>query len=307
MKLRRLLFEAGNAALRPLGLHLGRLEGDFQTSVPKHALHDMILASLTDVWGRWYEAMKADNSVGYTPKIAKNEFTGRVLDFLNDYRTFAGKNRRSGGLLLNNTLSLFAAAAYFDAPTVIDSGTYTGNSAWALSRACPRATIQSFDITHVALRHREPGVTYHLGDWSGILTSPVAGDAAFWFFDDHVDQLRRVEECAARNVRYLVFDDDTPVNASHTGHNTASFPKLSFIYSEPLHQVSQIEWHRLGLDFAVQIDHERLTRAKTLISHYSRLPDLFPATGCTYQWPLAVAVLKPLSTIAEERRRGSVA
>jgi hypothetical protein len=104
-----------------------------------------------------------------------------------------------------------------------------------------------------------------------------------------------------------VFDDDTPVNASHTGHNTASFPKLSFIYSEPLHQVSQIEWHRLGLDFAVQIDHERLTRAKTLISHYSRLPDLFPATGCTYQWPLAVAVLKPLSTIAEERRRGSVA
>ena len=129
MKLRRLLFEAGNAALRPLGLTLGRLEGDFQTSAPKGTLHDLILVSLTDVWGHWYDAMAADDSIGYTPKITKREFTERVLDFLDDYRTFTGKNMRSGGLLLNNTLSLFAVAAYFDAPTIIDSGTYTGNSA----------------------------------------------------------------------------------------------------------------------------------------------------------------------------------
>jgi hypothetical protein len=307
MKLRRLLFEAGNAALRPLGLHLGRLEGDFQTSAPKGALDDLILASLTDVWGRWYDAMAADGSVGHTPKIAKSEFTGRVVDFLNEYRTFTGKNMQSGGLLLNNTLSLFAAATYFDAPTIIDSGTYTGNSAWALSRACPGATIRSFDITHVALRHREPGVTYHLGDWSGIVTSPVSGGAAFGFFDDHVDQVRRVEECAARNVRYLVFDDDTPVNASHTGHNTASFPKLSFIYSEGLRRASLVEWHRLGRDFSVPIDRERLDRAWALIAHYSRLPDLFPTTGCTHQWPLAVVVLKTPPTGSDERERVAVA
>jgi len=302
MKLRRLLFEAGNAALRPLGLHLGRLEGDFQTSAPKGVLYDLILESITDVWGRWYDAMAADCSVGYTPKITKDEFTVRVVGFLHEYRTFTGKNMRSGGLLLNNTLSLFAAAAYFDAPTIIDSGTYTGNSAWALSRACPGAAIQSFDITHVALRHREPSVTYHLGDWSGIVTRPVSV-AAFGFFDDHVDQVRRVEECAARNVRYLVFDDDTPVNASHTGHNTASFPKLSFIYSDPLRRASLVEWHRLGRDFTVPIDHERLDRARSLIVHYSRLPDLFPTTGCTHQWPLAVVVLKTPPTGSEERGR----
>jgi len=302
MKLRRLLFEAGNAALRPLGLHLGRLEGDFQTSAPKGALYDLILESLTDVWGHWYDAMAADGSVGHSPKIAKSEFTGRIVDFLDEYRTFTGKNMRSGGLLLNNTLSLFAATTYFDAPTIIDSGTYTGNSAWALSRACPGAAIQSFDITHVALRHREPSVTYHLGDWSGIVTRPVSV-AAFGFFDDHVDQVRRVEECAARNVRYLVFDDDTPVNASHTGHNTASFPKLSFIYSDPLRRASLVEWHRLGRDFTVPIDHERLDRARSLIAHYSRLPDLFPTTGCTHQWPLAVVVLKTPPTGSEERGR----
>jgi hypothetical protein len=299
MKLRRLLFEAGNSALRPMGLHLGRLEGDFQTSVPRTALHDMILASLTDAWGRWYEMMSADESVAYSPEITKADFTSRITEFLTEYCEFTGKNMRSGGLLLNNTLSLFAAAAYFDAPTMIDSGTYTGNSAWALSRACPRAAIHSFDITHVALRHREPRVTYHLGDWSGIVNEPIPGRAAFGFFDDHVDQVRRLEECASRNVRFLVFDDDTPVNATHTGHNSASFPKLSFIYSEPLRKTAVLEWRRLSKDFAVPIDRDRLERAKALISHYSRLPDLFPVTGCTHQWPLAVVVLKPAITAKE--------
>jgi hypothetical protein len=303
MKLRRLLFEAGNSVLRPLGLNLGRLEGDFQTSIPKAALHDMVISSLSEVWGHWYDKMAADDSVAYAPNITKADFTARIVDFLSEYREFTGKNMRAGGLLLNNTLSLFAAAVYFEAATIIDSGTYTGNSAWALSRACPSATIRSFDITHVALRHREPSVTYHLGDWSGIVTRPISGRAAFGFFDDHVDQVRRLEECAARNVRYLVFDDDTPVNATHTGHNAASFPKLSFVFSESLHQCSLLEWHRLGKDFAVPIDYERLQRAKALISHYSRLPDLFPATGCTHQWPLAVVVLKPEFTTPEDGER----
>jgi hypothetical protein len=291
MKVRRLLFEAGNAALRPLGLHLGRLEGDFQTSVPTNALYDLILASLTDVWRQWYDTMASDASIDYAPRITKAAFTERILHFLSEYREFTGKNMRSGGLLLNNTLSLFAAAAYFDAPTVIDSGTYTGNSAWALSRACPRAAIHSFDITHVALRHREPGVAYHLGDWAGIVKEPVSGPPAFGFFDDHVDQVRRVEECAARNVRYLVFDDDTPVNATHTGHNAASFPKLSFMYSEPLHHTSVIQWQRLGHSFAVPIDHSRLAQTKLRVAHYSRLPDLFALTGCTHQWPLSLIVI----------------
>jgi hypothetical protein len=292
MKLRRILFESGNAVLRPLGLHLGRLEGDFQTSVPKGTLHDMILASLTDVWGRWYDTMATDRSVGHTPSISRAEFTSRILTFLREYRAFTEKNMRSGGLLLNNTISLFAAATYFDAPTIIDSGTYTGNSAWALSRACPRAVIHSFDITHIALRHREPNVTYHLGDWAGIVKEPLFGPAAFGFFDDHVDQVRRVEECAARNIRYLVFDDDNPVNATHYGHNPKSFPKISFVYSETLRNVSQLEWSWLGREIAVDVDHERLDRARSHIAHYSRLPDLFATTGFKQQWPLSVVVLR---------------
>jgi hypothetical protein len=150
-------------------------------------------------------------------------------------------------------------------------------------------------------------VTYHLGDWSGIVREPFSGRPAFGFFDDHVDQIRRLEECVARNVRYLVFDDDTPVNASHNGHNSASFPKLSFMYSEPLKNVSMVEWQRLGRHYAVPIDHERLQRAKSHVAHYSRLPNLYSTTGCTDQWPLALVVLKDRAPARPGGERESLA
>jgi hypothetical protein len=292
MSIRRILFEAGNKALHPLGLCLGRTEADFQTTVPQGSLQKLIKEALTVVWGRWYDATAADSTVLYPPSITKEDFTSRIIRFVDEYREFNGKNTRSGGLFLNNTISLFAAATYFDPPTLIDSGTYTGNSAWALSRACPSGDIHSFDITHIALRHRVPRATYHLGDWAGFFKEPLPGRPVFAFFDDHVDQIRRIEECAERNVRIVVFDDDTPVNATHNGHNEHSFPKASFAFWESARTVKALNWELRGRKFEVPIDGARLEHARGLIAHYSRLPDLYPVTGFTHQWPLSMAILR---------------
>lgn len=292
MKLIRLIFEAGNRALRPLGLCIGRIEADFQTSVPVGALHDLIMEALMDVWGRWYDVMESRSDVAIPPQLSRKEFIDRIANFVGAYRDFSGKNVRSGGLFLNNTVSLFAICAYFQPPTIVDSGTFTGNSAWALSRACPSARVQSFDITHVALKHREPGVNYHLGDWSRIITAPFDCDRALAFFDDHVDQIRRIEECAERNVRIVVFDDDTPVNATHNGHNSHSFPKASFAFWESARTTKALSWELRGHKFEVPIDWTRLDGARELIAHYSRLPDLYPVTGFTHQWPLSLVILR---------------
>ena len=291
MKLRRALFETANAALRPLGLHIDRTDADYRTSIPQDHLLDLIVDALVDEWGRWYDSMTTAAPIHARSKKTRDHFVRGVADFLREYRLFTGKNSHSGGLFLNNTISLFAVASFFDAPTVIDSGTYTGNSAWALARACPDSAIHSFDITHVALRHREPRVTYHLGDWAGIVREPFPGAPALGFFDDHVDQVQRLEECVARNVKYVVFDDDTPVNATHNGHNERSFPKISFMFSSALLEVPALEWQRLGREHRVPIDHDRLRSAKSNIAYYSRLPDLFPITGFTHQWPLSLVIL----------------
>jgi hypothetical protein len=292
MKMRRLLFEAGNNVLRPFGLCIGRIEADFQTSVPMGSLRDLIMEGLMDTWGRWYDEMAVAGDVPIRPQLGREEFLQKIVNFVRDYRDFSGKNVRSGGLFLNNTVSLFAVCAYFQPSMIVDSGTYTGNSAWALARACPNASVQSFDITHVALRHRESAVTYNLGDWSQIIRVPMGCNRAFAFFDDHVDQIRRIEECAERNVRIVVFDDDTPVNATHNGHNEHSFPKASFAFWESARTVKALNWELRGRKFEVPIDGARLEHARGLIAHYSRLPDLYPVTGFTHQWPLSMAILR---------------
>jgi hypothetical protein len=64
------------------------------------------------------------------------------------------------------------------------------------------------------------------------------------------------------------------------------------VYSEILRNVSQLEWSWLGREIAVDVDHERLDRARSHIAHYSRLPDLFATTGFKQQWPLSVVVLR---------------
>jgi hypothetical protein len=292
MKIQRLIFEAGNSALRPLGLCIGRIEADFQTSVPVGPLHGLIMEALTDVWGRWYDTMASARDIAIPPQLGREEFLSKIINFVDEYREFSGKNVRSGGLFLNNTVSLFAVCAYFQPPMIVDSGTYTGNSAWALARACLNASVQSFDITHVALKHRQPGVTYHLGDWSQTIINPMGCERAFAFFDDHVDQIRRIEECAARNVKIVVFDDDTPVNATHNGHNSHSFPKASFAFWKSARTIKALGWELRGRKFEVPIDGARLERARALIAHYSRLPDLYPVTGFTHQWPLSFAILR---------------
>jgi hypothetical protein len=292
MRIKRLLFEAGNNVLRPFGLCIDRIGADFQTSLPKGSLHDLIMDSLANAWGRWYDTMASAEDVSVPPQLSREEFLHRIVHFVREYRDFSGKNVRSGGLFLNNTVSLFAACSYFQPPLIVDSGTYTGNSAWALSRACTKATVHSFDITHVALRHREPAVIYHLGDWSDTIDAPLRSERAFAFFDDHVDQIRRIEECAERNVRIVLFDDDTPVNATHNGHNEQSFPKASFAFWADARKVKALSWDLRGRTFNVAIDEARLQHARELIAHYSRLPDLYPVTGFTHQWPLSLAILR---------------
>jgi hypothetical protein len=296
LKARRILFEGANKMLRPAGLCLSRVEADFQTSRPHGALDDIVRGRLAAVWGGWYDAMSADASVELEPMLSKTEFTDGIVRFLSTYAEFSGKNVRSGGLFLNNTVSLYAVASFFSLPTIIDSGTHTGNSAWALSTACPEATIHSFDLTNVALAHRAPRVQYHLNDWTETVKDPLPDGTAFGFFDDHVDQVRRIEECAVRRVRYLLFDDDVPLAASHTGHNPASFPKVSWAFSEELADCPRVEWMRMGKAHAVAVDQERLRRARECVQHYSRLPDLYPCTGCRYQWPLSLVVLRPTVT-----------
>jgi hypothetical protein len=284
MKIRSKLANIVNQSLGAVGVHLVKCEYDLISSGFTDSCQSIVTAKVQERIDSLLSDLK---SIGINDRF---NTPGRLADFHRDYLVSAVKNH-GGGIQYNNAIVLFSIASALSPSLIIDSGTFRGFSAWVLRRACPGARISSFDVSLQNLRIREPSVNYVQSDWfSG---GPDAEDwkNSLCFFDDHVDQVKRIEEAATRGVRWAIFDDDTSVGATHQGHNSRSFPKVSFLYSD-LESVEKLSWQNRGRQHDLIIDHARLASARLLVESYVRLPEISSITGCSYQLPLTLVKLR---------------
>src|SRR5690606_24724402 len=139
-----------------------------------------------------------------------------------------------------------------------------------------------------ALAHRDPGVTYVLGDW----TETDIGDdgAGLVFFDDHVSQARRVREAWARGFRWLLFDDNL---AAHQLFATGAppVPTVAMLFDDELRPGERIEWRRKGRHHVHVVDAEAMAEARALIADWAVAPELLPITCYRGQFGLTLVRL----------------
>ena len=98
------------------------------------------------------------------PGATADRLSPLVRDFIALYRERPVRDN-TGGCGFTGSLSLYLVARLLDPVLIVECGTWQGHTAWLLAKACSRADIHSFDIEHANLLHREPRVSYHLGDW----------------------------------------------------------------------------------------------------------------------------------------------
>ncbi len=181
-----------------------------------------------------------------------------------------------GGSGFNDSLWLFVVASVLRPEVIVESGVFKGHSTWLLRRACPEAEIHCFDPELGNLVYRDPGARYHAGDWTEVEIA-VTGRRSLAFFDDHMDQGRRVLEAQERGFRHLLFDDNFPaMNLYATGH--PPLPSLAMIFDESLPEAAELSWVRNGKVYEATLDMTARKRVKSLIELYSVLPDLAPMT-----------------------------
>jgi hypothetical protein len=204
MSLARTAYRALNRALLSLGLRLDRVSRDFDDAPLDTATLEAVFGALAQSFDAWIksQALFEVRTTFDTLQV--------VRDFYAQWR--AGPFReRQGGSRFNNLLWLHLIARACDPEVIVDSGTYQGASAWALALACPAARTLSFDIDLSHLKLRVQGVTYIEADWaSHDLGSP---DRLLCYFDDHVDQVKRLLEAAGRGCGLAIFDDDYPATS----------------------------------------------------------------------------------------------
>lgn len=183
----------------------------------------------------------------------------------------------SGGSGFNDSLWLFVVTRLLGPSLIVESGVHRGHSTWLLRQACPQAELHCFDPDLSHLVYRDPGASYHEGDWMEVALS--AGETpSLAFFDDHINQALRLRQAHERGFRRCLFDDNFPAyNLYATGGPPV--PTLAMLRDPALDSGRELAWVRNGKAYRYRYRDEETHGAKDLIADYLELPDLAPLTG----------------------------
>lgn len=282
---RRVLGRAANKALGPLGLRLIPTQLDFQSrSLDEPTINRMCGALSTEI-NQWL----ARQTVLPEPclrTIDQSAIRDLYEAWLNSpFRT------QSGGTRFNNMLWLYTTARAYNPTLIIDSGTFQGASAWALKRACPNASVLSFDIDLSNVISNVKGIDYIQGDFSCKDLQDYDCTKALAYFDDHLDQVKRLIQAAERGIGVALFDDDYPVTSfAQMAPDAHVLPKIEFVLDDTLVHGTQLKWMNQRGHHTFTVDRAYLDRAKALILETERLPNTSLITGI-HQTPYRIVAL----------------
>lgn len=272
MSLKRIIYRTVNRVLAVAGLRLAPVELDFDAQPLDEDIQNMLFRDLARSMGGYLATQRLFEPVSFEIEAAVRDFYFRYLD--SPYRDPFGGSR------FNNSLWLYLIARSFNPDRVVDSGTYKGASAWAFALGAPDAEIMSFDIDLSRLERREPGVKYLQCDWMEFNYGRSEKARVLCYFDDHVDQARRLLEARERGVHLVIFDDDFPVvSAISMAHNGDAFPKIEFVSNDALRNQKKLRWRRGARIYEWPVDVAYLDRARAAIAATERLPDTSLITG----------------------------
>ena len=186
----------------------------------------------------------------------------------------------TGGGGFSAAVLLWTIARAIAPSLVVESGTFRGFTTWVLRQAAPQARQYAFDISFAERQRVEPGVIYHEQDWMNLPLDCPAQTPALIYFDDHVDQWRRIREAAARGFRYLVFDDSLPSTALHND-GWAAAPTVDMLFETDIADGEEIRWRTECGTFAYRYDEAQAVATRALVRKHVRLPDLRFVFGYT--------------------------
>jgi hypothetical protein len=271
MPLRRTVFRSCNAILNRFNLALQVIAEDFDARLdqpPQVARIFSAFAKIADEWLRCQNLFSVACTFDSTQAL--RQFYEQFLD--SPFRGIGGGSR------FNNLAWLYLIAKAMQPDLVIDSGTFRGASAWAFSAA--GATVHSFDIDLSRLARPADRVVYSECDWTQFDWKDFDLSRSLIYFDDHLDQVRRLIEAARYGIPLAIFDDDFPVTSfAPMAYGGAALPKIEFVLDDELRGWQEISWLDRDHRHVFPIDHSYLDRARVLIAATDRLPDTSMITG----------------------------
>ena len=278
-------FRFANTLAATLGLRIEKLDSDFSIRPLDEFSRAVLAKELATAYGAWFSRQEMfDNRAG--------DVTPDEIQFFFDSWINSPFRKQTGSSRFNNLLWLYLVSKRFAPDIIVDSGTFEGASAWALSLGSPSSKILSFDISLARLVLRIEGVEYFQHDWTKSEIAWPKKSRSLVYFDDHVDQAQRLLEAFDRNFSLAIFDDDYPVTSYYTmAPSDKVLPKIEFVLNEELKDGTVLRWGNEKIKNEWTVNKKYLQDARSCIDKTERLPFTGLITGI-HQTPYRLVKLK---------------
>lgn len=161
---------------------------------------------------------------GKTVEWTSKDLLKGLEEFVPIYETRPIKNNLYG-MGLDHSFGLWFIARWLKPDLMIESGAFKGHSTWVLRQAMPDTRIVSLSPRHPEKylkkgpAYVDGNCTYYAGkdfvdfgsvDWSKVMKEHGIKDLSrvLIFFDDHQNELKRIEQALKAGFRHLVFEDN---------------------------------------------------------------------------------------------------
>jgi hypothetical protein len=145
--------------------------------------------------------------IGTTP-FSRDEMRARIPEFLDLHAKRPIRENR-GGMRAPHLFATWFMVQKLAPTHIVESGVFKGLGTWLLAEAAPNARLYCIDPDPAARVYHSPRATYLTEDFSK-LTWDLPRETTLLFFDDHQDELRRVEESRRFGFRHVIFEDNYP-------------------------------------------------------------------------------------------------
>lgn len=283
MKFVSTVSRAVNQILASLDVRLVRIEKDFSSLPLDNTSRSALFSEMSQLYESW---IKTQNLYS----VRDDYVVMQVVEAFFIEWQMTPFNLQFGGSRFNNLLWLHLIAKSFRPDYIVDSGTYQGASAWALQTGSTTSRVSSYDISLANLKFRHPQVSYFQHDWTNNHPEWTTEDTVMCYFDDHLNQARRLIEASDRKCQFLIFDDDFPITSYYSmARDSSVLPKIEFILDKRIEQVEKLRWSNHGQEHTWLINHQQISEARSRIKFTDRLPFTGLVTGI-HQTPYRIVI-----------------
>jgi hypothetical protein len=143
-----------------------------------------------------------------TPPFSREEMRARVPEFLELHAKRPIKENR-GGMRAPHLFATWFMVQKLAPTHIVESGVFKGLGTWLLEQAAPAARLYCIDPDPSARVYQSSRASYLTEDFAK-LSWDLPRETTLLFFDDHQDELRRVEESRKLGFRHVIFEDNYP-------------------------------------------------------------------------------------------------